>query len=145
MGIHSTHLLSLAALTTALVTLPAAAAETRLTVNEKGELRATAAVLRKLRVKAGPDRRIWMQFPVAPRPKPPRGRSGPGAAHGHSHEMEPIPPKVWLNVQRDGSIVIRRMRLPGTNRYVPGAPGTVYVATGEGDRLILRKPGASGH
>jgi hypothetical protein len=143
MRARSSHLPFLASATMVLAAtilpLPAAPAASgaRLTVDAKGELRASAAVLRTLGVKPGRDRRVWMQFPAGPVPAP----KSAGAPGGHEHPMrtEAIPPKFWLNVRGDGSIAIRRMRVPGTRRFVPGPPGTAYTATGQGDRLILRK------
>lgn len=107
----------------------------RVTVDKKGAIRIPAAVLRKFRIKEAENGMIAIQFPVSVLDKP---RNPPGAEHHPT--MAPVPPSVWMTLRADGSLYLPRTKLVPGREFVPGAPGKVYLATGEKGRLVLKDP-----
>jgi hypothetical protein len=126
---------------------PSLAAPTaRLRVDAKGALRIPAATIKALKVKTARDGSFWVQFPQPKRPaakpvpakpvvqKPRTGHDD----HDHEHMAPPSPLKVLTAVDRGVAVVPRTHLENGV--YVPGQPGTLYVATGSGNTLLLSRP-----
>jgi hypothetical protein len=124
----------------------AAPAPLRLAVDRKGFLRVPAASLHRMGIKAAANGLVCIQFPfsVLAAPKPPPSRHG-ASRHGSSNpgverSVPADPPRVWAPLARDGSLALGKTRLIPGSEYVPGAPGTVYFASGQKGRLVLHKP-----
>jgi len=114
--------------------LPALAAKsTRVRVDRKGAVRIPVATLKGLGVKPDRDGSVWFEFPAPPAPKPkvriPRAPRLPQA-------QDPV---RLLSAVDKGVATLERTRVKGWG-YLPGAPGTVYLATGSGNSIILKKP-----
>jgi hypothetical protein len=108
-------------------------ATARLAVDRKGILHVPRATLRKLNVKPASDGTVCVEFPVSMRARP---------ADPKDHSFDPnLAPQVWVPLRRDGGLEVRKTRLIPDNTYVPGRPGTAFLARGEQGRLVLRKPG----
>ncbi|MGV3720239.1 MAG: hypothetical protein ACO1SX_04950 [Actinomycetota bacterium] len=105
----------------------------RVTVDRKGALRIPIATLKQLGVKPDRDSSIWIEFPPPPAPKP---KVSPPLAPA---KLQPRLPIRILTPVDKGVAVIGRTRIDG-GRYVPGAPGTVYLATGAASTVVLKKP-----
>jgi hypothetical protein len=113
----------------------------RLVVDKSGALRVPAAVIREFKLEPA-DGLVCIQFPAPPPvPVPVRIPLRPRAPE------QPLPPRVWLPLEKDGSLLLRRMRLIPGDDYAPGPAGTVYLARTVEGRLVLEdapaaKPGS---
>ena len=58
----------------------------------------------------------------------------PAGAHPRGGDR---PPKVWVTLRRDGSIVVPRTRI-GDRFYVPAGPGIEYLASSNRGHILLR-------
>lgn len=129
---------------------PALAARTvRATVDAKGTLRFSRATLKALGVRTS-DGMVAVELPLPPRPlpKPARPPSAPavvkpGTAHVHgpecSHNAYDGPPRLFISLRPDGSLEIRKQKLPGSKTVVPGAPGTTFLVASEKGKLVLAR------
>lgn len=137
----------------ALVSAPPAEAarSVRATVDAKGNLRFSKATLKALGVSTR-DGMVAVELPLPPRPvKQPPAPAGirpapvkPGTPHVHGPECSHLayegPPRLYVSLRPDGSLEIRKQKLPPFKTPVPGAPGTAFLASAEKGRLILAKP-----
>lgn len=100
-------------------------------VDAKGRVRIPAATLKQLGVTPDRTGSIWVVFklPARAQVRPPRSLQTVDAA---------VPPRVLVPVDKDYAMV-PRTRID-RKVYVPGAPGTKYLATGSGHELTLRLP-----
>ncbi len=121
-------------------------------MDRKGVLRLSKATLRSLGV-GSRDGMVAVQFPIPAQPiakvKPtPKAARKPAVAVAEAHTHGPecghaqyrAAPKLFVPLRPDGSLEVRRQKLPGEKVSLPGAPGTVYVATAMKGRLVLKKP-----
>jgi hypothetical protein len=121
-------------LAAATLSAPAQGAKSaRVTVDRKGALRIPTATLKQLGVKPDRDSSVWIEFPAPPTPKP---KVRPPLAPAKPQPRLPI--RILTPVDK-GFAMIGRTRIDGGS-YVPGAPGTVYLATGAASTIVLKKP-----
>lgn len=116
-----------------------AAKQQRLVVTPNGKLRIEKTTLKSLGVKAASNGLVCVEFPAPPplkRPTAPKPRTHD---EEHEHEVANAPVRLWLPVAKDGAVTVARTFLGPPSGYVPGAPGTAYVATGAQGKLVLRK------
>lgn len=133
---------------------PAAAARSvHVTVDRKGVLRLSRTTLRSLGV-GSRDGMVAVQFPIpplsvpkakpAPKPRPKPAVSAAAEVHTHGpecgHAQYRAAPKLFVPLRPDGSLEVRRQKVPGGKIVLPGPPGTRYVATAMKGRLVLKKP-----
>jgi hypothetical protein len=109
------------------------APSTRVRVDRKGVLHLSAAQLKALGVGPSKEGYLGVQFPRAPRPAVPPAKGG----HGHAHGTADLPATVWAPVRRDRSVSVSKTRI-GPNEYLPGPPGTLYVATAGKGKVMLQ-------
>lgn len=124
-------ILTLAAL--ALSSPAVSAPSARLKVDGKGTLRISAETLRKLGVKPDRDGAIWLEFPPAPTPRP-----KVAVPLALPRTVRPSPLRVLTPVDK-GVAILPRTRIDGKT-FLPGPPGTVFVATGSTHTVRLKKP-----
>jgi hypothetical protein len=126
------HRLLLTALAAAAVAGPVhAAPSTRVRVDRQGVLHLSAAQLKALGVTPSKEGYLGVQFPRAAQPAAARGKGE------HAHAVPDLPATVWAPVRRDRSVSIGKTRI-GPKEYLPGPPGTLYLATAAKGKVVLR-------
>jgi hypothetical protein len=106
----------------------------RVTVDRKGVLRIPVATLRQLGVKPDREGSVWVEFPTPPTPK----RKVRSPLSPNPPQQSRVPIRVLTPVDK-GLVTIGRTRID-TGDHIPGAPGTVYLATGAANTVMLKKP-----
>jgi len=114
---------------------PASAAPTaRLVVDRKGTLRIPKATLKALSAKQETNGMVCVDLPFL---KPPKLKS-PDPHHPETGAPQ-ASPKLWVPLAHDGTLIITRTLMYPPNTYVPGPPGTVYLATGKKGCVVLQR------
>jgi hypothetical protein len=127
----------LPALLAALAAAPVwAAPSTRVRVDPKGVLHLSAAQLKALGVSPSREGYLGVQFLRPPQPAVARKKGE------HTHAAPDLAPTVWASVRRDRSVSVGETRI-GPKEYLPGSPGTLYVATAAKGMVVLQ-PAAAG-
>jgi hypothetical protein len=127
------RLLSLITLSALSLTPALAAPAVAVKVDGAGRLRIPVKALHQLGVKPDRTGSVWVEFP-APPPAPHKA----GSHEAHHAEAARNPPRFLVAVDK-GQLLIPRTRID-RNEWVPGKPGTRYLATGAGHELKLRRP-----
>jgi len=111
----------------------AVARTTTVTVDKRGAIRIPVATLRQVGVKPDRTGAVWIRFPL------PAAEKRPNRPPGATRDLLPmLPSRILLSVDK-GQVVFSRTRV-GKKSFMPGAPGTKYLASGSGNELVLRNP-----